>query len=252
MSKQFHRSKGAVRVGPVRQLAADGGPALGGGALAAAGRRGQGAEASAAPPRPRRSGGRAGGRWLRLGLPLAALATIAAVFWLSRPSYKQTALNLVDGMKLSAGMELSNPRYIGQTANDEPFQITAVSARPDGPDPTEIALDQVTGDITLKDGKAAQLTASEGIWMRETNRLRLSGGVTLRLSDGYEMETDAMLADIDSREIVTDGDVVGSGPVGRLEAGRARFQDVDKGVAWFEDGVKVLITKLVESRATGE
>lgn len=265
MLKQSQRAA-AVRVGPVRQPAGHPATERRTGAHGAAqhgGPRGASRDAhqsegpaspSDDPPRPRRSGSRSGGwgRVLRLGLPLAALATIAAVFWLSRPSYRNAAVTLLDGAKLSSGMEVANPRYIGSTASDEPFQITAVSARPDGPDPKEIALDQVTGDIAMKDGKAATIKASEGVWMRESNRLRLTGGVVLTLSDGYQMETDAMLANIETREVITDGPVTGSGPVGKLEAGRARFQDVDKGVAFFEGGVKVLITKLVKSRATGE
>lgn len=192
------------------------------------------------------------GRWLRVGLPLAAIGLVSAVFLLSRAEPDRRGIGVLDGVKLAAGMELNNARYLDETASGEPFRLLADAARPNGPDPTEIEFDNITGDITLADGRRVNLRAANGLWERNSNQLRLSGGVVISTADGYEMRTEAALANIDQSEVVSDGAVAGGGPVGEIAAGRARITGQDNIVAWFEDGVKVTITKLVESRATGE
>lgn len=202
----------------------------------------------------RRSGGfySALVRLMRIGLPVAALGLVAALFLFYRPPGDGNELSYVDVGKLASGLELKNPRFSGATSAGEPFQVIADRAVPDGPDPNEVELENVRGEILREDGRTTKLTAEAGTMALKSNTVVLTGDVTIVTSDGYEMRTEVLRGDAEAGKLATDGKVRGAGPAGEIIAGRMRATDREGGVAWFEGGVEVTIRRLVKSRATGE
>ncbi len=189
-------------------------------------------------------------RWvrvLRIGLPLLALVLMSTVFLVQRDDFAGGfRFSAADYAALQGGLRLVNPTVSGATDAGEPFVATAEWALPDGPNPTEIALHGLTATLTQGDGRRVDLTAAEGTLRPRDQRVRLTGAVRVTTSDGYVAETEAADADLKARTLSTDGPVVASGPMGRIEAGRMRILPPDAGAdgmpetVWFENRVRVV------------
>lgn len=226
-------------------------------ALVPAGDSEPGALAKTSPP-PRAAPARRGGfgRLLRLLLPLAALALVTAVFVLSARSGIDNAANtLVDGLVISGGLEVTNPRYLGEMSDGSPFRVSAKRAQPDGPDPKRIALSGVEGDLTLPEGRALNATAADGLFKPKDKSLRLGGGVVARTNDGYSLAADAIQFDLEKRTGETESPVRIEGPLGEVTADKMEARVETDLVARFTGDVKVVIRKLVEpneGRGVGE
>lgn len=192
-------------------------------------------------------------RMLRFLLPLGAVAVVFAIFSLSRPEFSSSGLPVADIAAIEAGFVVRNPSYAGRTAEGAPFLVSAAVARPDGPDPKSVTLEEVMGKTELEGGHDVVLEAPAGVYDRVGNALDLGGGVKLS-GRGYTLSADTMAADIKAREARTESGVAIDGPAGLLTADRMRIvDDPDKGlIAFFEGSVAVTIVKVVESRATGE
>lgn len=195
-------------------------------------------------------------RWLKIGLPLLALGLLSAVFLLPRENGFDGGLiySTADLLALGEGLTVSNPRFTGSTEQGEPFVVSARTATPDGPDPKEVVLDAPDAEIDQAE-RTITLTAATGTLLPKESRLSLSGGVTLVTSDGYEVTTDAVDANIKTGTLDAPGPVRAVGPQGSIEAGSFRAERAPRakdGAApaattglsvgdrfWFENRVKV-------------
>ncbi|GIX15781.1 MAG: hypothetical protein KatS3mg118_3740 [Paracoccaceae bacterium] len=160
-------------------------------------------------------------RFLRVALPLAALALMSTIFLFTRdgpaPGIRFSAR---DFAALQQGLRLSLPRFSGTTEAGEPFVVSADWALPDAPDPAEIRLHAIRATITLADGREVALTAADGLLMPRAQTVELTGGVEVTTTDGYRAETDRASADLRRRILIAPGPVTAEGPLGRIEAGR--------------------------------
>lgn len=195
-------------------------------------------------------------RWLKIGLPLLALGLLSAVFLLPRDNGFDGGLiySTADLLALGEGLTVSNPRFTGATEEGEPFVVSAATATPDGPDPEEVVLDAPEAKVD-QEARSVVLTAATGTLLPKESRLALSGGVTLVTSDGYEVTTAHVTANIKTGTLDAPGPVRAVGPQGAIEAGsfraeRAPKPDGDAAPAatgdlsvgdriWFENRVKV-------------
>jgi lipopolysaccharide export system protein LptC len=181
-------------------------------------------------------------RWLRIILPLAALALLLAVFLLPREL-------LVGRIGLSGlsfdpgqGLRLESPRFSGTTPDGQPFAVTADWALPDAPDPTRIDLGPLAGEFVVEPGQTVRLTAEAGEYRPKDGLLSLDGGVVVTTSDGYRMTAARARADIDARTLRVEGPVAGEGALGRIEADSMRAVQRDgENHVWFEGNVRVRI-----------
>ena len=193
-------------------------------------------------------------RWLKIGLPLVALAILSAVFLLPKEKgfdggliYSTAAL-----VALGEGMTVDNPRFTGATKQGEPFVVSADNAVPDGPDPTLIVLAAPRASFDQAE-RSVSLAAREGKLRPKDQILQLSGHVRLETTDGYVVETNWVEADIRAGAVRAPGKVRAMGPGGAIEAGSFRAErpggvSAEAGAAnglsqgdrfWFENGVKV-------------
>jgi lipopolysaccharide export system protein LptC len=180
-------------------------------------------------------------RFLKIALPAAAVALIAAVFLVSgrRP---------VEGLSIGGlaidpaeGLRLSSPRFTGETGSGQPFVVTADWALPDGPDPGRVTLGPMRGQITLDPQRRVTLEAATGVLFPKDERLTLGDGVTVTTSDGYRATVASAEVDFGAEEARAEGPVAGEGPLGRIEAGAMRAARRDgQDYIWFERGVRVL------------
>lgn len=202
--------------------------------------------------------GRAGiVRVLKIALPLAAVGIFASTFLFSNARFASKDGLSFDGVDLSAldeGLKLANPRFTGATNRGEPFSVTAKSALPDGPKPTEVAMEDVTGQIQLEDGRVVTLSAEMGVLYPQEKVLDLTKGARFATSDGYSVSAATARMEAETSTVSAAGGVMAEGPIGRItsdELRATRGPDRAEGAAatdkavyiWFEKRVKVRIDR---------
>jgi len=187
--------------------------------------------------------------WMKVILPLAALALIAAIFVTTRDRGDLSEIFTPEELAtLGAGLRLEHPRFAGVTDRGEPFAIRAEWALPDRALPRYVDLEKPEGEIEMKDSRTVSAQAATGRLHREEKTLVLNGGVVLDSSDGYHFETEQMIFDLDAETAEAPGPVKGSGPRGTIEAGGFRAMTGRSGSGdasagreiWFENRVRVV------------
>ena len=202
------------------------------------------------PPSTERSTIRRGSnraRAVRLALPLAAILVVAGVFYFASRSAIEAPKGLtIDGVVIGDGLEVTNPRFVGETEDGSPFLLTAKRARPDGPDPENIRLDEVSGDVSLEGGRKLNARAADGLFQPKKNALALSGDVKVSTDDGYTLSSEKMRFDLATRTGRTETPVRLEGPMGDMTAKSMEAHFEQDFVATFSGDVKIMIHRLAE------
>ena len=130
---------------------------------------------------------------LRYILPAIALALVAlVVLW---PQLIGGAGGLIAPIFANAEIEgadvmlMHNPRYVGQTKDDEPYELTAASAYIDPKRPNRVHLDHLAAELAPASKRDVNLVALKGLYNRAADKLDLDGDIELTTSDGYRFET---------------------------------------------------------------
>lgn len=183
--------------------------------------------------------------WMKVLLPLGAVALIAAIFLTARDKGDLTKIFTAEELAtLGAGLRLDNPRFAGLTEQGEPFAIRADWALPDSAMPRLIDLERPEGEIEMSDGRTIAARAATGRMHREDKTLVLEGGVVLDTSDGYHIETGLIEIDLGAKTANAPGPVRGTGPRGQIDAGSFRAAAGEgaagAGQIWFENGVRLV------------
>ncbi|MBP0483110.1 LPS export ABC transporter periplasmic protein LptC [Sagittula salina] len=181
--------------------------------------------------------------WLKVVLPLAALALLSTLFLFS--SGRDPLENVPFADTLEGGGTIlegvAAPQYSGTTQSGDLLTMTAERARPlQGGD---IAADALVAQLRMKDGSAIDLTATLGTLRNGERRIHLDQGVIITNSLGYRLETQALVSDIDRTAAESLAPVQGEGPLGTLEAGKMQIlpADADGAVQMlFTGGVKLI------------
>lgn len=166
---------------------------------------------------------------LRLALPATALLLIALV--VAWPQIMGRGAGLIAPMFAPSEMTgaevmlMHRPRYVGETDNAEPFELTAASASLDPLEPSRVHLDQLAAAIDARGQRDFRLLATSGIYDRERERLDLSDGIEVTTSDGYRFQTPSATINLVRARAVGSEPIVGSGPSGTLSADRFEFEN---------------------------
>lgn len=159
--------------------------------------------------------------WLRVLLPLAALALLATLFmWQSRPDI-ESAIPWVEGDAdtLSGPPRITAPEWAGLTEDGAEVVLSATSATQPGS--AGAAARAVRLDWQGRGGTRAEATAPAATM--EGDQILLQGGVWLRLSTGWELDADEVRASRSLGEVIASGAVAITGPFATLTADRARL-----------------------------
>jgi lipopolysaccharide export system protein LptC len=189
---------------------------------------------------------------LRLALPATALLLIALVFaWpqivgpgagLIAPIFAPGEMAGIDVMRMR------QPRYVGQTRNAEPFELTAASASLDPLRPSRVYLDQLAAAIDARGERDFQLRAASGIYERDRERLDLSDGIQVTTSDGYRFRTPSATVHLKRARVVGKEPIAGEGPSGTLAADRFEFEDGGE-ILRFNGSVRVTLQPRADARS---
>jgi lipopolysaccharide export system protein LptC len=158
--------------------------------------------------------------WLKVALPLLALALLATLFLVSDQIDPEDALPYaeVDVAERAREPRMTAPSYAGTTSDGGSLTLTADEARPAaGEVPAEAQ--GVTLELKTPDGSRTELRAAAVEIDRAAQKMILSGGVTVTTDTGYRLHTDEIRARMDRSGLESGGEVTATGPVGELTAG---------------------------------
>lgn len=183
--------------------------------------------------------------WLKVTLPLAALAILSTLFLLSDRIDPEDALPYaeVDVEKLAREPRMTAPTYAGTTSDGAALSLTAAEARP----ATDGAPAKAAGlrlELTTPDGSRTELLAATAVMNETTGQLVLSGGVTMTTSTGYRLETAEVAAELDRSSLESRAPVTATGPAGDIRADKMVLsQDIQTPSAYllvFKGGVRLV------------
>lgn len=162
-------------------------------------------------------------RWLRVLLPLVALAILSTLFLLSQKPGEDPQIPYadVDAEELAREPQMTLPEYAGVTADGAAITLRADQVRSGEAGETGSEANRLRMTWRAEDGLAADLTAPGGAL--EDGTVRLTGGVRITTSSGWAMTTpqiDSPTGDSAGRAaIVAPEEVNAFAPFGQLTAG---------------------------------
>lgn len=185
--------------------------------------------------------------WLKILLPLAALAILSTLFLFSRKIDPSRAIPFarVDVKELAREPRVTAPNYAGVTSDGTAVTLSAETARPGGTNGASAT--GLHARLDTPDGTRTDITAGDGTVDPAAGRMVLQGGVKLVSSTGYTIDADKLIGALGKTDVQSDGPVRASGPLGTLNAGAMQLRrepgasaDTSGYVLVFKDGVKLV------------
>lgn len=184
--------------------------------------------------------------WLKIVLPLVALAILSTLFLVSRAIDPEEALPYAE---VDVEDRLREPRmtgaaYSGITSDGAALTLTANEARPDAANPRSGTAIDLVGRLETPDGVRTDLTAGAATLDETARQILLSSGVTVTQSNGWKIASDEMVALMDNTDISSQVPVTASGPAGTLKANSMHLSAAGDGqqgyLVVFKGGVKLI------------
>lgn len=159
--------------------------------------------------------------WLKVALPLTALAILSTLFLVARRIDPEDALPYaeVDVEDLAREPRMTAPTYAGTTSDGAALTLSADEARPTA-EGTPAAAAGLRLELDTPDGARTELLAGSAVMGDATREVILSGGVTVTTSSGYRLETAEVAARLDRTGLESRAEVTATGPAGQIRADR--------------------------------
>lgn len=169
--------------------------------------------------------------WLKVVLPLAALALLSTLFLLSRTTQTDPDLPFsdVDLQDRIREQRITAPNYAGTTANGASITVSARSARPDLETSGRASAEAVEARFRLDDGNEVEMRADEAVLDDGADEAVLSGNVLIESTTGYVIETQSLTSGLSEMRAESAGEVTGTGPAGRFRAGKMVMDEGPEG-----------------------
>lgn len=162
--------------------------------------------------------------WLKVALPLVALAILSTLFLLADKINPEDALPYaeVDVEDLAREPRMTLPSYAGTTSDGAALSFTAEAAVPGTAERPAEAL-KVWMLLKTPDGATTELKADSAVLDTTAQKVVLSGGVNLATSIGYRLETPEIVANLDRSGFETTSGVTATAPAGTINAKAMTF-----------------------------
>ena len=158
--------------------------------------------------------------WLKVALPLMALAILSTLFLVADRIDPEDALPYaeVDVEDLASEPRMTAPSYSGMTSDGGTLTLTASEARP-ASEGTAAEAQGLRLELATPDGGRTDLLAATAVMDTTARQVVLSGGVTVTTDTGYRLETAEVAAKLDRSSLESRGEVRATGPAGQITAG---------------------------------
>lgn len=184
--------------------------------------------------------------WLKVALPLAALAILSTLFFVAETLDPDAAIPYarVDVERMLREQGVTRPTFGGVTTDGVAIALSAASIRPEGEAREILRGRDLSATLDLPSGGHLRIDSPDGILDATRQEAVLSGGARLETSTGYVVETDRIVASMAETRVYSDGEVSARGPAGEITAGRMELTpgpNSDSGyLLVFKGGVRLL------------
>jgi len=179
--------------------------------------------------------------WLKVLLPLTALALLSTLFLLSRNIDPIAAVPFADTevQERLRGQQVTAPFYSGMSSSGDRISVSAGTMAT--ADQQNNAATDLAAHIDLSSGTRVVLFSDNGEFDIANGASSLAGNVVITTSTGYKLNSDEILTDFERMTVQSPGPVFGTGLSGTLEAGQMRLEKTDGG-----DNAQLVFTKGVK------
>lgn len=183
--------------------------------------------------------------FLKVVLPLAALAILSTLFLLSNSTDQNATIPFSDAeiAERIRDQQITAPRFAGTTTGGDEVFLSATKAVPGNSGRPDIAQD-LRGEIRLAGGGTVTFASQRGWINVPDDAAFFRGEVTITTDTGYHLVTDRLTTAVRRLEIIAPSAVSGTGPLGDLQSGAMHISapgtDASEAHLVFTDGVKLL------------
>lgn len=185
-------------------------------------------------------------RWLKVAMPLAALAILSTLFFVAETLDPDAAIPYakVDVERLLREQGVTRPAFGAVTEDGVAISLSAEAIRPSAEQRDRLTGTELSATLTWPDSAYIDIESPEGIVDVTKGEAILQGGARLQSSTGYTVTSDRIVAGINEASVMSDGVINATGPAGTITAGRmelTRQTNADGGyLLVFKDGVRLL------------
>ena len=186
--------------------------------------------------------------WLKVTLPLIALAILSTLFLVSRAIDPSQPIRFADvDVDVSAREQIiGGPTFSGVTIDGAAITVSAASAKPGLYGSEGVIANDLRASIVTPGGIEIIITARFGKIDSVSQTAELVDDVVLETSTGYLIQTGRIVTSLAATEIFSGGTITASGPLGQIIAGqmvlRQKFDQKLKSTyeLVFKNGVKLI------------
>ncbi|WP_375692104.1 LPS export ABC transporter periplasmic protein LptC [Pseudooceanicola sp. LIPI14-2-Ac024] len=159
--------------------------------------------------------------WLKIALPLMALAILSTLFLLSRRNQpvRELPFAQVEMEERARSQQITQPTLSGASDQGDLIAVRAASVRPDPDQADSVIASDVTAQIDFVDGGNMTIAADTATFARGDRTAQLRGNVRITSSSGQQVRTEALDLSLDTLAITSPTEVQSDGPEGRLTSG---------------------------------
>ena len=181
--------------------------------------------------------------WAKIILPLCAIGLLSTLFLFARSSGEPDAIALARVEAIAREQRLSAPEFSGLTDQGATLVISAKSAQPDTERPDTVSIDEIGLRLDTPEGIRISIMAVRGEIDGRAQVARFLGLARIETSNGYELETNGLIAELKTGVVTSEGLLEVRAPFGEISAGNVRFEvspDADGQQMLFTNGVRLL------------
>ncbi|MEM7717785.1 MAG: hypothetical protein AAF222_01150 [Pseudomonadota bacterium] len=186
--------------------------------------------------------------WLKVSLPLAALAILSTLFFVAETLDPEAAIPYasVDVAQVLRDQGATAPNFGGVTKDGVKVALSASAIRPDADQRMQWTGSDLKARLDLPSGSSVSIDSPIGVVDASQQEAILRGGATLESSTGYRVTTDQISTSLETGTVVAESGIVAVGPPGELTAGRMTLKRMDSTPPnyhlVFQDGVRLVFT----------
>ncbi len=163
--------------------------------------------------------------WLKIALPLMALAILSTLFMVARTIDPEDALPYasVDVADRLREPRITAPTYAGVTTDGSALTVSADEARPGSANTGDAGATTVFAVLETPDGARSELTAATAQVDDGARLVSFAGDVTITSSAGWTVRSEEMRASMEVTDVSAPTPVTATGPGSTLTANSMRL-----------------------------